>query len=173
MQTKAHMSTHSTAYAAGKFAATIDARQLVLTHFSARYELGQPPASGDADPASIEGRSLTVGRPLAPGHVLLGETWRGIAAGRQATRSHRNMKVRMATDYFSVHIAPRGNRVGWTDSLEKIATALRDELQPPVWDETFWKERQQQQAAHWPPASPGTLRARTAVSRLTERRGRE
>jgi hypothetical protein len=50
MAVKARVATHSTGRQAGTFAANVGARQLVLTHFSGRYEGGleQPPPPGVA-----------------------------------------------------------------------------------------------------------------------------
>ncbi len=61
MEDKCRVAQHSTGYLAGAFAAVIQAKQLVLTHFSARYF--QQPGRMAAPQVRVDGPSPSVTLP--------------------------------------------------------------------------------------------------------------
>ncbi|KAI3431485.1 hypothetical protein D9Q98_004536 [Chlorella vulgaris] len=100
MEDKAAVAQHSTTEQAGAFAAAVDARNLVLTHFSARYEsmAVQPQQRRATDrprPAPLTG---VLGQELGGGEMrrLLEET--------QST--YGKDSIFLANDFFTFKVAP-------------------------------------------------------------------
>lgn len=95
MEEKASIATHSTAEQAGEFARAIKARNLVLTHFSARYE--QIDKFGKVWTAAKE-RGMSVGELQASVTSGLQEEAK-MAAGKA--------RVYLANDFYTFTVAPR------------------------------------------------------------------
>uniref|UniRef100_A0A1D2A4U1 SAP domain-containing protein n=1 Tax=Auxenochlorella protothecoides TaxID=3075 RepID=A0A1D2A4U1_AUXPR len=160
MQSKARIATHSTALEAGRFAAQVGARLLVLTHFSARYDT---PSRRDGGPEEGRGRGRRGGgppprEPEAPPdvpeeqlQVLLREAAQGLGPGG---------KLRLARDLLTWRLPPHAARA--VPSLPAAAAAASAELRPPTWDEEGWARGRAVQAPRWPPsyAAPEAAPAR-------------
>lgn len=92
MEEKARIATHSTAEQAGAFAGSIRARNLVLTHFSARYEQNRWLAQRERH---VKERGSELNSSVAAG---LMEEARGLAGGA---------KVWLANDFYTFTVGPR------------------------------------------------------------------
>jgi ribonuclease Z len=115
METKAAIAQHSTAWMAGKFAAALRARALVLTHFSARYESalanGPPPGHGRRSGAGGRGgevRRVRAWEIAAAEAAERAADERAVAAlAREAGEHFRRGQVLLAVDLFTAHVPAR------------------------------------------------------------------
>lgn len=90
MEQKARVAQHSTAWMAGQFANAIRARSLVLTHFSARY-------NGDTE------RELTAEMELEHQKRALRRLL------DEASREYKSNSIYVARDYYTFHVAVKGD----------------------------------------------------------------
>ncbi|KAF5825991.1 hypothetical protein DUNSADRAFT_5531, partial [Dunaliella salina] len=108
MEYKCRVSQHSTGWMAGEFAATVQARCLVLTHFSARYATGAKisprPGGGPAKGASAKEPELSVEQQVAMQcsaiKYLLAE----------ARSRYRHGQLLAANDFFTFHVPFRKDK---------------------------------------------------------------
>ncbi|GLI59098.1 hypothetical protein VaNZ11_000927 [Volvox africanus] len=96
MEGKARIAQHSTGWMAGAFAAAVGARNLVLTHFSARYREG--PREVDFERSS-----------RATGHQELeAQSWAVAGLLKEAVAAYgRAEHLFAATDFYTHHVPPR------------------------------------------------------------------
>jgi ribonuclease Z len=93
MESKACVAQHSTAWMAGQFAWAIQAKALVLTHFSARYEGGTRDAA--------KGAAGAAGRDASDGDM---EERASLALKREADDQYGLGPVLLAIDLLSAHV---------------------------------------------------------------------
>ncbi|GIL84558.1 hypothetical protein Vretimale_14606 [Volvox reticuliferus] len=96
MEGKARIAQHSTGWMAGAFAAAVGARNLVLTHFSARYREG--PREVDLDRSSRNS-----------GHQEVeAQSWAVAGLLKEAVATYgRPEHLFAATDFYTHHVPPR------------------------------------------------------------------
>ena len=144
---KAVIATHSTAYDAGRFATQIEAKQLVLTHFSARFESALLPQTP---------RWTRDSAPGVPGMgtALLNEARAGAVRGaRRPAQDAGGAQqgpipiITLARDFMTVPVPPREpvRKPDFDAALEK----LRHEMAAPAWDEERWTEIRMAQSSRW------------------------
>lgn len=100
MEDKAALAQHSTAWMAGQFAEAIQAKALVLTHFSARYE-------GSAE--NVPGHKGGFGVHTGPGAAEAVDQERAaearaVKALAREAEAHYSGQVLQAIDFFTAHV---------------------------------------------------------------------
>lgn len=104
MENKAAVAQHSTAWMAGQFAWAIQAKALVLTHFSARYE-GHKDKNKWLSPGAVEGR-----RGRADASTDADSEERTIKAlQREADDQYGLGPVLLAIDLLTAHVPKQGD----------------------------------------------------------------
>ena len=101
MEARCKAAQHSTGWMAGAFAKCVRSKELVLTHFSARYDRpgggssAQKPSKGDWRPRPVD--------PEAETEAAM----RSVEALVQEARDYYGGKVRAAHDFYSLDVPLR------------------------------------------------------------------
>ncbi|WIA10111.1 hypothetical protein OEZ85_010318 [Tetradesmus obliquus] len=115
MEGKAAVAQHSTAWMAGEFAAAIQARSLVLTHFSARYEGSAPGSSGGPPQQGGRGgrggqqdRRVRAWEVAQANEEAAAADERAVKAlQREAEECYNGGPILLAADLFTAHVPAR------------------------------------------------------------------